>query len=100
MKKLFIKMAIVGTMVLAGFSMTGCTPYERGLATGLVVGAGATSGYYYGGYNYGPNRSSLYRTGVRNGCNSARGRWYKNSYQWRRSVNYRNGWRAGYRRCR
>jgi len=106
MKRLFMKIAIVSSMILAGFSMTGCTPYQEGLATGLVVGAGTTSAYNNNGYrnndrnNYRTNRNSLYRVGVRNGCNSARGRWYKNSHRWRTSANYRNGWRSGYRRCR
>ncbi len=98
MKKMLIKVAIIGSMVLAGFSMTGCTDFERGLATGAAVGVGTT---VIANESSRPRYSrSYYNTGYRNGCSSARGRWYKSSYNWRNFRSYRNGWRSGYRRCR
>ncbi|NKQ41052.1 MAG: hypothetical protein HF962_05735 [Sulfurovum sp.] len=100
MKKFITQMAIVGSLAITGVSMTGCTPYERGLVTGATLGVVGSNAFYYRGYNYGYNRNSLYQAGVRNGCNSAHGSWYKNNYRWRNYSNYRSGWRAGYRNCR
>ena len=111
MKKWLQKLIMTSTIALAGFALLGCTPYQEGLATGVVVGAGTTAVGYennnrdrYRATRYRDNRSrhrrGYYDIGYRNGCTSARGRWYKNSYQWRRSANYRSGWRAGYSRCR
>ncbi|NKQ40526.1 MAG: hypothetical protein HF962_03040 [Sulfurovum sp.] len=98
MKKVLMKIAIIGSMVLAGSTMTGCTDFERGLATGAAVGVAGT---VIANENRRPTYSrSYYNRGYNNGCSSARGRWYKSSYYWRNSSSYRNGWRAGYRRCR
>ena len=98
------KLLIIGISIVAALSFIGCTPYEKGLATGVVVGAaGATAyhdNYYYEGYNYGPNRNEMYRRGVRDGCRSSRGRWIKRRYEWNHFPVYREGWSAGYRRCR
>jgi len=98
MKKMLMKVAIIGSMVLAGFSMTGCTDFERGFVTGAGVGVAGT---VVANESSRPRYSkSYYNTGYRNGCSSARGRWYKSSYYWRNFRSYRNGWRSGYRRCR
>jgi len=98
MKKVLIKVAVITSMVLAGFSMTGCTDFERGFVGGAAVGVGTA---VVANESRRPSYSrSYYNRGYNNGCSSARGRWYKSSYYWRNFASYRNGWRAGYRRCR
>jgi len=98
MKKQFIKIIILGSLVFTGLNITGCTDFERGLATGAAVGVGtAVIANESKHSNY---RGSYYNRGYRNGCTSAQSRWYKNSYYWRNFAGYRNGWRDGYRNCR
>jgi len=99
MKKALMRLAIIGSMVMAGFAMTGCTDFERGFVTGAGVGVAGTVVANESSRRPSYSRS-YYSRGYNNGCSSARGRWYKSSYYWRNSVSYRNGWRAGYRRCR
>jgi len=100
----FKRLFVIGAFIVATLSFTGCTPYQEGLATGVVVGAVGTAAYkdnyYYGGYYYGHNRNNAYRQGVRDGCYSRTHRWRKNRHQYRQNYSYRNGWNAGYRRCR
>jgi len=92
-----MKIAIIGAMVMAGVSMTGCTDFERGLAAGAAVGVGTT---VIANESRTPRYSrSYYDRGYRDGCRSARGRWYKSSYYWRNFRSYRNGWYSGKRRC-
>ena len=101
----FKKLLIIIASIVATLSFTGCTPYQEGLATGVVVGAAGASAYSdnyrYEGYNYGINRNDAYRRGVRDGCRSKRqGRTIRNTYQYRNNYSYRSGWRAGYNQCR
>ncbi len=100
MKKLLMKVAIMGSMVMAGFTMTGCTDFERGFVSGAAVGVGTTIAAHESRGTRTRRGRSYYNRGYNNGCSSARGRWYKSSYNWRNFASYRNGWRAGYRRCR
>jgi len=97
-----MRIAMAGSLVLAGVSMTGCTDFERGFVTGTAVGVGGTVLAHESGRSSARGRysRSYYSRGYSNGCSSARGRWYKSSYYWRNSSSYRNGWRSGYRRCR
>jgi len=97
MKKLLLKIAVVGSLVLSGFTMTGCTDFERGLAAGAAVGVVGTVAA--NNNSYAPRRTSIYRRGYRNGCTTARGRWIKSRYYWNNYRSYRNGWRAGRRDC-
>jgi len=102
MKKILMRVTVVVAMVFAGFSMTGCTDFERGMAVGAAAGVVGSVAANSGTNNrhYRSSRSSMYNRGVNNGCSSARGRWYKSSYNWRNYSSYRSGWRSGYRRCR
>ncbi len=98
MKTVLLKIAIVGSVALAGLSMTGCTDFERGFVTGAGVGVAGT---VIANETRRPAYTrSYYSRGYNDGCASARGRWYNSRYYWRNSASYRNGWRAGYRRCR
>ncbi len=97
MKKTLMKAGIIGSMVVAGITMTGCTDFERGLGTGVAVGVAGTVIAHESSR---PSSRGYYNRGYNNGCSSARGRWYKSSYYWRNFASYRNGWRSGYRRCR
>jgi len=102
MKKILMRVTVVAAMVFTGFSMTGCTDFERGVAVGTAAGVAGTVIATDGSTNRPsrPSRNRMYNRGVKNGCSSARGRWYKSSYNWRNYSNYRSGWRDGYRRCR
>ena len=97
MKKLLMRVAIIGTMGMAGFTMTGCTDFERGFVSGAAVGVGTTVAAHES-RNTRYSRS-YYNRGYNDGCRSARGRWYKSSYYWRNFRSYRNGWNSGKRRC-
>jgi len=97
MKKMLMKIAVITSIVVAGFTMTGCTDFERGLGTGVAVGVVGT---VVANESNRPSYRSYYNRGYNNGCSSARGRWIKNRYDFRNYRSYRNGWRAGWRRCR
>ena len=107
----FTKYIGVSALVAATLTFTGCTQDQENLAaTAAVVGAVAVAAshsdgshkndYYHHGHNYGENRNYSYRKGVRDGCDSMRGRWHKDHDRFKHDQNYRDGWRAGKRRCR
>ena len=99
MSKNVLKAMTTATVLGAGIWMTGCSDFQRGLVAGTAAGVVTTAIYNYHGHNFGPNRSALYRAGVRDGCRSAEVRWTRNAYRWRTYADYRDGWRAGYRAC-
>ena len=101
----------VSALITATFTFTGCTQDQENLAaTAAVVGAVAvvasnsdgshTDNYYHRGHDYGEERNYNYRAGVRDGCDSGRGRWIRDNYRYNHDYNYKDGWKAGHRRCR
>lgn len=100
MTRFIMRATLVVAMVFAGLSVTGCTDFERGLAVGTATGVAGTVAANSISKDEHSTENSMYSRGVRNGCSSAHGRWYKNRYNWRNYSTYRDGWRTGYRRCR
>ena len=98
-------------LIAAALTFSGCTQNQENLAaTAAVVGAVAvvashsdgshTDNYYHQGHDYGQRRNYSYQDGVRSGCDSRSGRWRKDYNRYSHDYNYKNGWDAGYRRCR
>ena len=107
----FSKQIAVSALIAATLTFTGCTQDQEKLAaTAAVVGAVAVvaansdgsheDNYYHHGEDYGESRNYSYREGVRSGCDSRSGRWRKDYSRYSHDYNYKNGWDAGYRRCR
>jgi len=104
----FTKLLIATVSIASILSLTSCNDYEKGLVTGAVAGAVITDSrnttntdhYYYNGYDYGYNRNSTYRLGVRHGCRTANGVYTKNRYKFDNYASYRDGWYSGRRNCR
>jgi len=110
----FSKFIGVSALIAATLTFTGCTQDQENLAaTAAVVGAvgavavaashddgSSTDNYYHHGHDYGENRNYGYQRGVRQGCDSRRGRWSKNDERYRHNQDYRNGWNAGFSRCK
>ncbi|MDQ7046385.1 MAG: hypothetical protein Q9M39_01680 [Sulfurovum sp.] len=107
----FSKHIGVSVLIAATLTFTGCTQDQENLvAATAVVGAAVvvasnsdgshTGDYYHHDHNYGENRNYSYRRGVRDGCDSAKGRWSKDHDRFRHDNNYKEGWKAGHRRCR
>ena len=96
----------------ATLTFTGCTQNQENLAVAGVAVAGAaaiaashsdgshTDNYYHHGHDYGQNRNYGYQDGVRAGCDSRQNRWRKDYDRYKHDYNYKDGWDAGYRRCR
>ncbi len=60
-----------------------------------------TGGYFcHQGYNFGKDKSSAFKSGVRDGCRTGNGYFVKKYALSRRSIDYVNGWDAGRTRCR
>lgn len=57
-------------------------------------------GYTYSGITFGKNLSQLYKRGVRDGCQTAKGYYTKSHRLFNDEVDYYRGWFAGRRRCR
>ncbi len=76
----------------------------------LLAGCASTSTHsaqlkYLGGYtcsgiSFGKNLSPLYKRGVRDGCQTAKGYYTKSHRLFNDDVDYYRGWFAGRRRCR
>lgn len=97
----FLTLRLFIASLFATIVFTGCTAYEQAVVANTLTGGSAyNDSYYYDGYNYGNNRDTSYRNGVEDGCSSKRGVWRKNIYQYNNNYSYRNGWNAGYNRCR
>ena len=107
----FTKYIGVSALIAATLTFTGCTQDQENLAVaGALVGAVAvaashsdgssTDNYYHHGHDYGEKRNYNYQRGVRDGCDSGRGRWTKDHYRFKHDYHYKDGWRAGHRRCR
>ena len=108
---IFSKHIGVSALIAATLTFTGCTEDQENLALATaVVGAAVVvasnddgsskSDYYHHNENYGENRNYSYRRGVRDGCDSARGRWFKDHDRFKHDYDYKDGWKAGHRRCR
>ena len=106
------KMILTTAALAAALTFTGCTQNEENLAlAGAGVAAVAVAAdaynkdgshrgeYTHYGQSYGSNRNYNYRDGVRDGCDSRRGSWRQDNYRYNH-ADYRNGWEAGYKRCR
>lgn len=100
------------TALAAALTFTGCTQNEENLAlAGAGVAAVAVAAnsynkdgshageYNHYGQNYGSGRNYNYHDGVRDGCDSRRGSCRQDTYRYNH-ADYRNGWEAGYKRCR
>lgn len=108
----FSKQIGVSALIAATLAFTGCTQDQENLAAAaavvgtaaVVVGANSDGShkndYYHNNHNYGENRNYSYRQGVREGCDSASGRWNQDGNRLDRDKSYKNGWEAGYRRCK
>ena len=101
----FTKLLIATISIASMLSFTSCSDYERGLVAGSVATAVITDSaradhYYYNGYDYGYNRNSTYRLGVRHGCRTANGVYTKNRYKFNNYSSYRDGWYSGRNNCR
>jgi len=57
-------------------------------------------GYTYSGITFGKNLSQLYKRGVRDGCQTAKGYYTKSHRLFNDEVDYYRGWFSGRRRCR
>ena len=110
----FTKQIAVSALIAATLTFTGCTENQEKLAVAGVAVAGVTAiaasqshkdgshtdNYYHHGEDYGQNRDYGYQRGVRQGCNSRRGSWRKDNERYRHDQSYRNGWNAGFSRCK
>jgi len=96
------KLFMAAAALLGMMSFTSCTPYERGLMTGAVVG-GVVGNATATNNRYSNNRYSNnvnYRLGYRHGCQSSTSRYMRNRYKFNNYPEYRDGWYAGRRSCR
>ncbi len=85
-------MGVAGVvLLLSGCASTGryCDPSDE--RNGAVC---------YDGINFGKNADPLYRSGVRDGCETGKGYYSKNYGQYRSSEAYRLGWDRGRTLCR
>ena len=100
MKKIVMKVAVSGLLILSGLSMTGCSDFQKGLVTGTAVGVAGTMIAKDRSTSSSNTTSTYYNDGYDDGCSSASGRWFKSKERWRNSTAYRDGWRNGYKRCK
>ncbi len=100
MKKFITKVALSSVLVLSGLSITGCSDFQKGLATGAAVGVAGTMIAKDSSNSSSNTTSTYYNDGYDDGCSSASGRWFKSKDRWRNYTSYRNGWRSGYKRCK
>jgi hypothetical protein len=89
------KLYLIIMSIFAFSSVANCAPFDHG--ADVVIDNNL---YYYGGFNFGANRDSNFRQGVKDGCESARGNWRKNIFMYNHILSYRDGWKTGYDRCR
>ena len=76
------------------------------LATGLLFTACTSSGvalendYIYNGINFGADRNTDFKQGVRDACRTADGDYTKDHNLFRNNENYKIGWEDGRLQCK
>lgn len=88
------KYSILATIV--AFSASGCISNIQ-TCTNKHTKAGF---FCHQGYNFGPNRTEAYKSGVRDGCRTANGTFTKNYSFSSTSKEYVAGWRSGRATCK
>ncbi|WP_456430138.1 hypothetical protein [Nitratifractor sp.] len=86
-------MPLLITLIL----LSGCTGSTGSLCTPTDRRSGS---FCYDGINFGQNEDPLFRRGVRDGCETAKGYFRKAYSLSASSASYRRGWEAGRARCR
>ena len=76
------------------------------LVTGLLLSACTSSAlplgeaYIYNGINFGSDRDTSFKHGVRDGCKTADGDYTKDHTQFRNNESYKVGWEDGRLQCK
>ena len=87
------------TNVTLGLSMVGILLFF--VACGGAPRPSAAPGdFVYRGHDFGPERSSLYRQGVIDGCKTVDGDYTKNHGLFKETEDYHNGWEHGRLHCK
>jgi len=58
------------------------------------------SGYTYSGVSFGKDLSDIYKKGIRDGCETAKGTYTKSHRLFNQNIDYYEGWFLGRNRCR
>jgi len=96
----FLKLNILLATFFILFTFTGCSPQEQALLANVLAGNSENTRNTPNRPIYQDNRNNDYKVGTQDGCSSKRGKWRKNSYNYRNNPNYRRGWDRGYTQCR
>jgi len=81
--------------------LSGCVPREPRYIKNSCSDRMLQQGYYcYQGHNFGKSRSEIYRSGIKDGCHTANGKYTKNYTSSKSSKVYRAGWDAGRAKCK
>ncbi|NKQ40956.1 MAG: hypothetical protein HF962_05240 [Sulfurovum sp.] len=91
--KLIISMIIMVAMLIGLSGCVSTTPR-------CTSNTNASAYFCYQGYNFGENKTTQYRLGVKDGCKTANGRFTKNYKLSGSSTDYVKGWDKGRATCK
>jgi hypothetical protein len=87
------KIAIISLSIVAAIIFSACV--------GAPINPSAAPGdFVYRGHDFGPDRNSVYRRGVMDGCKTVDGIYTKDHGLYNDSEDYHNGWEHGRLHCK
>ena len=81
--------------IAAGLLLTACTSSDV-----VTPGVASTNAYIYQGINFGADRNTDFKEGVRDACKTADGDYTKDHTKFNNNESYKIGWEDGRLQCK